>query len=446
VTRLPHPPASARKLGLLSLVAATYMMVAGGPFGLEDLVQNTGYSGALVILLVTPLFWSLPTALMVSELSSALPEEGGFYVWVRRGVGPFWGFQEVWLTVIGSVFEMAIYPTLFVEYLDRVAPSLTAGNGALVIGFGLIALCAAWNVLGARAVGDGSIILTLVLLVPFGIMVAYALAQPATARTLAAPDPPLDLMGGILIAMWNYMGWDNVSTVAGEVDRPQRNYPRAMVIAVSLVVLTYLLPVAAVMRTDVDRALWDTGGWVDIARTLGGPTLALAIAAAGAFGALGTFNALMLSFSRLPTAMSRDGFLPPIFAQRHPRTDAPWVSVAALALCWGAGLQLGFERLIMLNVLLTGLSILLEFWALVGLRIREPGLPRPYRIPGGLWVAVAIGLPPLGLILMSIVRTYQEEAGPIGALTLALVLIAAGPLLYLLRDRRLREVRRDPRD
>jgi len=430
-------PAHPRKLSLLALVAATYMMVAGGPFGLEDLVQKTGYGGALLILVVTPLIWSLPTALMVSELSSAIPEEGGFYVWVRRGLGPFWGFQEVWLTLAGSVFEMALYPALFVEYLDRVAPSVTAGGGGLVIGLGMIAVCAAWNVLGARAVGEGSIVLALLLLAPFAVLVAYAFARPlpAVATVTSQPITQFDLMGGILVAMWNYMGWDNVSTVAGEVDRPQRTYPRAMLIAVSLVTLTYLLPVFAVSRTSVDPALWDTGGWVDIARVLGGPALALAIAAAGAFGALGTFNALMLSFSRLPSALSRDGFLPPVFARRHPRTGAPWVSIVALAICWGACLQLGFERLLMLNVLLTGLSILLEFWALVGLRIREPELPRPYRVPGGLWVAIAIGLPPLGLILMSIVRTYREEAGPVGAITLAIVLIAAGPMLYLLRQR-----------
>ena len=425
--------AAPHKLGLLSLVAATYMMVAGGPFGLEDIVQHAGYHGSIIILLVTPLIWSLPTALMVSELSSAIPEEGGFYVWVRRGLGPFWGFQEAWLTLVASVFEMAIYPTLFVAYLDRIAPSLTAGNGAVLIGLGLVALCTAWNILGARAVGDGSIILTAALLVPFGFMIAYALSQPEAPTQTATFVPARDLIGGILIAMWNYMGWDNVSTVAGEVRDPRRTYPRAMMLAVLLVIITYLMPVAAVARTDVDFALWDTGGWVDIARALGGPVLALAIAVAGALGAVGTFNALMLSFSRLPSAMSRDGFLPAVFARRHPRTDAPWVSIAALALCWAACLQLGFERLIILNVLLTGLSVVLEFWALVGLRLREPNLPRPYRVPGGLWVAVAIGLPPLGLILLSIARTYQEEAGPIGALTLAIALIAAGPALYFMR-------------
>ena len=78
---------------VLPMIAATYFMVAGGPYGLEDIVSKTGYSATLLILVITPLLWSLPTALMVSELATAIPEEGGFYVWVRRGMGPFMGYQ-----------------------------------------------------------------------------------------------------------------------------------------------------------------------------------------------------------------------------------------------------------------------------------------------------------------------------------------------------------------
>jgi amino acid transporter len=88
-----------RKLTLTGLVAATYFMVAGGPYGLEELVQNVGYRTALLLLLVTPLVWSLPTALMVGELASTIPDEGGYYVWVERAMGPFWGFQEAWLSL-----------------------------------------------------------------------------------------------------------------------------------------------------------------------------------------------------------------------------------------------------------------------------------------------------------------------------------------------------------
>src|SRR5689334_20460909 len=123
-SQLPMSPAShkgtPRRMPLLPMIAATYFMVAGGPYGLEDIIQKAGYRATLLILIVTPLLWSLPTAMMVSELATAIPEEGGFYIWVRRGLGNFWGYQETWLTMAGSVFEMALYPNLFVSYLGQV--------------------------------------------------------------------------------------------------------------------------------------------------------------------------------------------------------------------------------------------------------------------------------------------------------------------------------------
>src|SRR5580698_1865665 len=150
-------PVGPAKLTLLPLITATYFMVAGGPYGLEEVIGKTGYAAALWILILTQLLWSLPTALMVSELASAIPEEGGFYIWVRRGMGRFWGYQETWLTLTGSVFEMALYPTLFVAYLGHLAPRLTAGNRGIVLELGMIATCTVWNIVGARAVGEGAV-------------------------------------------------------------------------------------------------------------------------------------------------------------------------------------------------------------------------------------------------------------------------------------------------
>ncbi len=98
-------------------------MVSGGTYGIEDVVHGAGYGRAILILLLTPILWSLPTAYMIGELSSALPAEGGFYAWVRRAMGDFWGFQEAWLSLVASIFDMAIYPTL-VRALSDAALSL----------------------------------------------------------------------------------------------------------------------------------------------------------------------------------------------------------------------------------------------------------------------------------------------------------------------------------
>jgi amino acid transporter len=418
-----------RKMTVLPMIAATYFMVAGGPYGLEEIVQKTGYGATLLILLITPLLWSLPTALMVSELATAIPEEGGFYVWVKRGLGRFMGYQEVWLSLAGSVFEMALYPNLFVSYLGRFAPALVAGHRGLAIGFAMIALCTAWNLAGVRAMGEGSVALNVALLTPFTVLILVALAHGTTAAPTATPIRNVDLLGGVLIAMWNYMGWDNLSTIAGEVESPQRTYTRAMFGAVVLVVASYLLPVAAIARTGVDPNLWTEGAWVDIGRIVGGELLAVAIALAGVFGAVGSFGALMMSFTRLPAVMAKDGYLPRIFTRTN-RAGAPWVAILVSAMFWAACYPLGFERSLILDVMLTGLSILLEFWALVALRIREPELERPYRVPGGLAGAILIGIPPLVLMIAALVRNSSEVIGNTSELTIGLVLIGAGIVAY----------------
>jgi len=423
---------SAKRMTVVPMIAATYFMVAGGPYGLEDIVQKTGYRATLLILLVTPLLWSVPTAMMVSELATAIPEEGGFYIWVRRGMGQFMGYQEAWLTLAGSVFEMALYPNLFVDYIGQFAPGIVAGRRGLVLGFGMIALCTAWNIVGVRAVGDGSVILSVALLIPFAALIIFAMFHARPEAAGAVPLRHADLLGGILIAMWNYMGWDNLSTIAGEVATPRRTYTRAMFGAVVLVVASYFLPVAAVARTGVDPNSWATGGWVDIGRVVGGEGLAIGIAIAGVIGAVGSFGALMLSFTRLPGAMAEDGYLPKIFARRDGRTGAPWVAILGCALFWAICYPLGFERSLILDVLLTGLSIVLEFWALVALRIREPRLERPYRVPGGTVGTVLIGLPPLALICAALVRNGRERVGGTNELAIGAGIIVAGVAMYFL--------------
>jgi len=423
-------PASPRKIGLLALVAATYAMVAGGPFGLEEIVAGNGYARAILILCLTPLLWAVPTALMVSELASALPETGGFYVWVRRALGPFWGFQESWLTFAGSIFDMAIYPILFSAYLAHLLPALGQGAIPFLIGALMILACVVMNLFGTRLVGASSIVFVLFLLAPFAFLIWHGIASPP----LNAPTSALtrtDALGGILIAMWNYMGWDNASTIAGDVQNAPRTYGRAMGISLLVVVATYIAPILAVARARVPLSAWETGSWVTLAALFGGSRLALFMTAAALAAALSTFNALVLSLSRLPYGMACDRFLPHIFA-RENRRGAPWVAIVVCAVCWACAMGLGFERTVMLDVLLTGLSILLEFAALIVLRIQQPDLPRPFRIAGGPIGLVLVTAPPAILIVLSCARNHAERIGSVNALTAGAAIVLLGVIVYLL--------------
>jgi len=144
--------------------------------------------------------------------------------------------------------------------------------------------------------------------------------------------------------------------------------------------------------------------------------------------------------------MAEDGYLPKIFTRQHARTGVPWVAILACAGFWALCYPLGFERSLFLDVLLTGLSILLEFCALAALRIREPHLARPYRVPGGLIGTIAIGVPPLALMVAAIVRNSRELAGATNQLVIGIAVVAAGALLYFVSCLVAGKNRHSPRD
>ena len=435
--RLAIQPAQ-RKLRILPLIAATYFMVSGGPYAIEDILGGAGYMTAIVILLVLPFVWSLPTTLMIGELASAIPADGGFYIWVRRALGSFWGYQEGWLSLSASVFDMAIYPAFFVTYLGKFNAGWIAGWHGWAWSLAVVVVCCAWNLRGAPSVGDGSVGLFVLLLAPFAVFVVLAfwrgwIAHPAVQWHHTASESALST--AVLVAMWNYMGWDNASTVANEVENPQRNYPRAMVGSALLVAFTYILPLVAMGFAGLSSDNFATGSWVDAVTSVGGPLLGFTIVAGGMISGFGMFNALVMSYTRLPMAMAEDGMLPRVVARQNSR-GVPWVSVLLCGFAWALALTLPFERLISIDLILYGASLILEFVALVVLRIREPNLPRPFKA-GNLAVACALGVGPAVLIGYALYASRDEHVVPgFSAILFAFLVALVGPVLYWLTARK----------
>jgi amino acid transporter len=263
-----------------------------------------------------------------------------------------------------------------------------------------------------------------------GLSVWHGLRHGVVVAAGGAPVG-MDLGGAVSVAMWNYMGWDNASTIAQEVDEPQRNYPRAMLSSAVTVMCVYMLPLGAVWMTGIPAERFSTGAWVDAAMLLGGPALALMVVLAGSLDGLGTFNALTLSLTRLPYAMAEDGLLPKILSKRWAN-GVPWVSVLACSVGWALALGFTFERLISIDLVLYGAALVLEFVALVVLRVKEPGLIRPFAVPGGLGGAVAVGVGPAVLIGWALWAARGERVAGLPALEFAAIVGAAGPLVYWL--------------
>lgn len=412
-----------KKIGLLPLVAATFFMVSGGPYGIESLVQQSGYSGAIAILILIPIIWSLPSGLMVGELAAAIPAEGGFYVWVRRALGPFWGFQEAWLSLAASVFDLAAYPAIFVLSLGQLWPGAVQNPYRVLIPAVVILGCVAWNMFGAKAVGDGSIVLGLLLLAPFGLMVVLA-----PHRAIPASQIHATWYSGLVIAMWNFMGWDNASTIAQEVEDPQKTYPRTMLWSVVAVALAYIIPILAIGYSGVPAASWSEGAWVSLA---GGvrPWLALPVLLTIMVSVVGQVNSLTMSYSRIPMAMAEDHLAPSILT-RVSANGSPWCALLLCGAIWTLALSLSLERILLMDILLYGASLILEFVALVVLRITQPELARPFRIPGGTPGAIAIGVAPCFLLVLAAVINRHEKIGSIEAAILAAIVAICGVAAY----------------
>jgi amino acid transporter len=305
-------------------------------------------------------------------------------------------------------------------------------------GLFVVVTCAALNLAGIRVVGLTSLWLFFLLSLPFGLVV---LLSPLRAGVLAEPHAAsagasMGLLGAVLVAMWNYMGWDNASTIAQEVERPQRTYPRAMIAAVVLVSLTYILPFVAVYFTGIPAfAFAEDGSWASIAGLVGGKVagfewLRFFVTIGGMMSAFGMFNALVMSYSRLPLAMAKDGMLPKVFGKVTRGNETPWVAILVCAAGWALCLGLGFRRLVTLDIMLYGASLMLEFVTLVALRIREPHLRRTFRVPGGMAGAVTCGLFPLALLILAMVESESETMLGLNGLVFGLFIILAGFVMY----------------
>jgi amino acid transporter len=422
-----------RELGVVPLAALVFFNVSGGPYGIEDLVPAFGPGLALLLLVLTPVFWSLPVALVMAELAAAMPEEGGYVAWTRRAFGDFWAFQVGWWSWIDSFVDVAVYPALFVDYVRFWYPSMTPlERWLLAIAF--IVTLTALNVLGVRPTGYAAVALAVTALAPVVVFVYVGAGQIAQRPWVPFATEGVDLTTiglGLAVVMWNYSGWDTPSTALGETRAPEHSLRRASLITLPVISLAYVLPIAVALGSGAgDWRTWDTGAWPRVAAALGGAWLGHVMAAGAVLSTAGLFLALLLTNSRLPYVLARDGELPTGLASVHHRFGTPWVAVLVSSVIYGAFSVFSFKDLVVINVWLYSLPLLIELAAFLWLRARAPRMRRPWRVPGGWVVAwVVAGLPAaFALLAMATAGWNNTLAAVAAALT--------GPAVYRLLRRR----------
>ncbi|MCX4744954.1 APC family permease [Kitasatospora sp. NBC_01287] len=447
-----------KRVRLMPLVALIFFSVSGGAYGIEGLFSTSGPGMAIVLIVVTPLIYSIPHALVCAELGTAIPEEGGYYHWVKRGLGRFWGFQQGLLSWVCSFVDMALYPVLFTSYLQNLVGAVAPGQHVLFhigglrfdlnwfICVAVIVVFTLLNLLGAGWVGESSVAFALICLLPMVILTVVGVAHlvqhgtnPVGTLTATSGQSTWNAFGaGLFIVMWNYSGWDSVTTVAGEMENPRKHLPKALAMAVVLIMVGYLLPSIASLATGADGKAgwqnWDTGSFSDVAKQLAGPWLQVTVTVGGMFAAVAMFSALLAANSRLPLVLAQDGYFPAWVAKESRRYRVPIVSIIGSSVIYALFCLSSFTNLVIFDVFLTNLGILLEVAALIALRIKEPELERPYRIPGGWFTVAGITVSLLGICGWAAWEQYQESG--VQAVTYAAVVVGGSLLLYPLLSRR----------
>ena len=385
---MPFLKKSSGKLRPLQLAAVIFLTVSGGPYGLEPLFSYAGNHGALLLLLITPLLWDVPTILAVLELNSLMPVTGGYYQWVKHALGIRWAFFEGWWTWLYTFIDLAIYPVLFVGYAAFFFPEIA--HYKLPVCLVIIWSSALLNIFGIVPVGRASLLLSILVLVPFLLIFLWLFHSGAplhSGTSLSIPAPSLKglpfpaLSMGLYTVMWNFLGWDNATTYAGEVARPIRSYLVSISIAFVLTLVIYLIAALSVHRSGIDPAVLNSGGFSVLGVLAGGRWLGILVAAGGMASQLGLYSAVLLSVSRVPQVMADDQLLPAWFCTLHPRFRTPYISIIASSLVVSILVLFTFSDLIVMDIILYGAGLSLEFLALLTLRVKEPLRPRPFKIP-----------------------------------------------------------------
>jgi amino acid transporter len=416
-----------RKASLFYFVFVMFSYTTGGPFGLEAMVTTSGPGMTLLYLLVLPLFLSVPVSLVTAELTTAMPVEGGFYRWTRAAFGDFWGFLAGWWNWSASFLLGGSYAVLFADYLTFYFPAITGWRHWLV-SFTLVAIVTWVNIRGIQTVGKAATALEVFMFIPVIAMVVIGFAKwhHNPFVPLVPPNQPFSKVFGVGLALgiWLYSGYEQLSSVAEDVENPQRAYPRALALVIPLSIATYFLPPVAALAALGNWQQWNDGYFSTAALLIGGPWLGNLMTIAAMVGNVALLNSTMLTATPMPFTLAEDGYLPPFLTRRHPRYGTPWIAILISAAIYASLALHSLGELISIYAWLRGATTVLTVLSAWKLRHKQPGLPRAFRIPGGnLGLVYVIAMP---FVMTCVALRYSA---PI-AMRWGPWALAAGPVVY----------------
>ena len=429
-----RPAELLRALGLFDTIALVIGTVIGSGVFLvpADIARAVHGAGPMLAVWVIGGLFTLLGAMSLAELGAAMPHAGGLYTFITRAFGPMAGFLCGWMLFTvgtsGSIATLAAALPIYVGGLVRLTPA--AGK---IVGIGAIFLFTAVNLVGVKHGAIAQNVLTALKVLGLLAMVAVIFLLPSPPRS-AASVPPIPVgfaaFGTALVAvLWAYEGWHDVSFAAGEMRRPQRDFPRGLIGGVALVVALYLAANLAYLHvlTPAEIASSERVALTAI-RRVAGETGARLLTAAILCSILGAMNALILAGPRAYYQMARDGLLFERFGRVHPRWRTPAEAILLQGV-WSALLVLfigGFSQLFTYVIFGAWIFYGLAVAGVIVLRRKEPDLPRPFRVPGYPFVPALFAAAAALLVSNTLIATPRESLLGLSFIALGIPLFLAG--------------------
>jgi APA family basic amino acid/polyamine antiporter len=433
-----------RGLGLWSAIAIVIGDTVGTGIFLvsSDMARAVGSATLVLAAWVLGGLIVLLGAFCYAELGAAFPKAGGPYVYLSRGLGPIWGFLFGWMSsflerpvgmatlaagfvrFLGFFFPVLATPW-FTSHLGSYEFSLTPAQPLAAL---IVLIATAINYFSVRMSGAIQVVLTslkiatILLIVVGGVLFG---AQSASKAAPAVGQFSFGMIGALLTAlvpaMWAYNGFNDLGDLGEEIVRPQKNIPRAIILGLLTVIGLYVLANVVYFHTlPFAHLALSQHVASDVVQSMAGPRGATYLTIAMAVSALGALHVVILTGSRIPYAMARDGEFFHFAARIHPGFRTPSGSLIFLgSLAALLALSGTYEELYSLFVFAVWIFFALAAIALLRLRKKEPNLPRPYRAWGYPWTPLIFLIAAVALTVnLWMVRPVRSSLG--------LAVIAAG--------------------
>ncbi|MDO4745942.1 MAG: APC family permease [Bacillota bacterium] len=380
------------------IVFMLYCLVAAGAFGIEEMIPEAGPGMTLILLAVFPIIWAYPISNMVAECGSVMPSEGGVYVWVKEAFGEFWGFQAGWWGTVSTYITNGVYVALVAGYVSQMIPMSEVA--VFVLKIGMIAIFTIINLMGLREVGKVSTVLSICIVLAFGLVAVVGLLNWQTNPM--EPMMPEDynffdsLSGGICICVWMYCGYECISNMAGEVKNPQV-IPKGLLIAMPLVALTYILPTLGGL-SSLPAGSWENWsteggfnaesvGYATVLTEHMGTAWGYVFLVIAIISQCAIFNTYLASGSRGFFVLADDNLCPKFLVKVSKKRGVPYIGILSLAIVTVILCQYDFTTLVSTEVVfILALYIILPL-AVIKLRKDIPVEERLKRnlfiMPGG---------------------------------------------------------------